>query len=413
MKDLLPRSRYFIRICAVILALYSFQLLASPITNQLSASPDDVTQLLSTLEKEDRSLIVKTPFSSFLKKLEHEKKAQEQYGVNWGMSYIPLMEHSASGHPKENASGAAYQFFGSYKPKLMQQFKTTLGLKLEDNHRYSDIAPGDFAQEIHSAILTVSSYRPYPVAVTELWLQQSPIPGVLAYRLGKIDVTTIMNSYAFDSRQFYFLNDAFSNHPATAVPTKALGGVLGIALGKHLYTAVGVVDANGQDTTSGFSLVHTGKLFTALEVGYREVITNPQSDNYHFFLWHVPAQPDTQQLSDQGLSLVLQKNLFNKFIPFIKLDWSKGRVATFNKLFITGFGLQHPFNGSTGLWGLGAGYVHVAQRAVHQAILETFYRVQLTPNSQLTPNIQFIKTLPVHEHQPTATVYNLRYRIAI
>lgn len=384
------------------------------ISNELSSSPDDVTQLLSTLEKENNSLISKTPLSSLIKKIEKEKKRQkEKYGVNWGMNYIPLLEYSSSGYPHVNASGSAYQFFGSYKPKPFQQLKTTIGLKVEGNHRYSDISPGHFAEEINSAILTTSGYKPYPLAVTELWIQQSLIPNVLAYRLGKIDLTSIMNSYAFDSRQFYFLSNVFTKHPATAVPSKSPGAVLGIALGAHLYTALGAVGLDGEDTTSGFSSFDRGKFFTAIEIGYRDIIKNPQSDNYHVFFWHVPDQPEKQQLSDQGISVVLQKNLFNKFIPFVKLDWSKGRVATFNKLFITGFGLQHPFYGSIGLWGVGMGYAQLAEDATNQAILESFYRVQLTPNSQLTPNIQFIKTLPINGHQPIATVWNLRYRIAV
>ncbi len=403
----------------IVMELFVFQIFAAPvsstnsISNELSSSPDDVTQLLSTLKQENNSLIPTTPLSSSLKKLEQEKKRQkEKYNVDWGMNYIPLWEYSSSGYPSENASGSTYQFFGTYKLKAFQQLKTTLGLKVEGNHRYSDVAPGNFAEEINSAILTTSGYRPYPLAVTELWVQQSLIPNVLAYRLGKIDLTSIMNSYAFDSRQFYFLSNVFTKHPATAVPSKSPGVVLGAALGTHFYTALGAVGLDGKDTTSGFSSFDQGKFFTALEVGYRDIITNPQSDNYHIFLWHVPDQPEKQQLSDQGISVVLQKNLFNKFIPFVKLDWSRGRVATFNKLFIAGFGLQHPFYGSIGLWGLGMGYAQLAEDATNQTILESFYRVQLTRHSQLTPNIQFIKTLPVNGHQPIATVWNLRYRIA-
>lgn len=385
----------------------------NPIANELSASPDDVIQLLSTLEQENNSIINKAPLTAVFKEIEKIKQQQKKHGLNWGTNYIPLVEHSSSGYPRENASGGAYQFFGTYKPKKFQRNKTTLGLKLEKNDSYTDISPGNFAQEINSAILTVSGYKPYPLAVTELWFQQSIIPNTMAYRLGKIDLTSIMNSYAFDSRQFYFLSNVFTRHPATAVPSKSLGGVIGLALGTHLYTALGAVNANGEDTTADFAALHKGKFFTALEIGYRDIITNPQSDNYHLFLWHVPAQPEKQLLSDRGLSVVLQKNLFNKFIPFVKLDWSRGRVATFNKLFITGFGLQHPFYGSIGLWGLGLGYAELAENDEQQAILETFYRVQLTPNSQLTPNVQLIKTLPVNGHQPIATVWNLRYRVAV
>lgn len=387
---------------------------ANSISNELNASPNDINQLLSTLEQENKSLIPNTPLTPYLQKFKTKKnKLHEDYGLNFGMSYTPLIEYSKLGQPHENASGGNYEFFGRYKPKSLQHSKTTFGIKLEDNHAYSTIPPGEFSGQINSAIKTVSGYIPFNLAVTELWLQQSLIPNKIAYRLGKIDLTSIMNSYAFDSRQFYYLSNVFTSHPATAVPSKALGGVLGVSLGPHLYSSIGAVDANGEETTSGFSTLHKGKFYTAVEMGYRDIITNPQSDNYHVFLWHVAAQPEKELLSDQGLSIVLQKNINSKFIPFIKGDWNRGHVTTFNKLIISGFGLQHPFLGSMGLWGLGAGWAELSeQQGVNQLIVETYYRLQLTPNSQLTPNLELIKALPVNQGQHLVTVFNLRYRFA-
>lgn len=132
------------------------------------------------------------------------------------------------------------------------------------------------------------------------------------------------------------------------------------------------------------------------------------------FLWHVDNRPELNKPGGQGISVVLQKNIHNRLIPFIKLDWSQGQAATFKKLFISGFGFEHPFSGEFGLVGFAAGYAELsAQNKANQWIAEAFYRVQLTPHSQLTPDVELIKPLASNGYHRIETVFNLRYRIAI
>lgn len=385
------------------------------IAKELSASPNDINQLLSLLKQEKYSLIKRTVATPFFDQFQADvKKLKDKYGIDFGINYIPLLEYSEAGRPKDNASGANFEFFGRYMPQSWQRTKTIFAIKLDDNHEYSSIAPGNFSGQLNSTIKTTSGYVPYNLAVTELWIQQSIIPDVVAYRLGKIDLTSMMNSYAFDSRRFFFLSDVFSRHPATAVPAKSLGAVVGFALSKHLYSAVGIVNAEGTEITSGFSTVFKGHYFTSVELGYRDVITNPQSDNYHVFLWHVDSRPEQAKPGGQGISVVLQKNIQNRLIPFIKLDWSTGEAAAFNKLFITGVGLEHPFHGYFGLLGVAGGYAELAeQKGTNQWIVETFYRLQLTPHSQLTPDVELIKPVSAKGFHRIATVFNLRYNVSI
>jgi hypothetical protein len=355
----------------------------------LSTSPNDINQLLSLLKQENYSLISQTVFTPYIKKYEDQVEAlQKSTGLNFGMSYIPLYEYSNAGMMTKTASGGGFDFFARYLPASLQGSKTVMGMKLSTNEAFSHIYPGNFSKQFNSKIRTVSGYLPLDPAVIELWVQQTILNDKMTYRLGKIDLTSMMNTYAFDSRRFYFLSNVFNSHPATAVPSKSLGAVIGVVLSKHFYTAAGIVNANGEISTSGFASLHQNDYYTALELGYRDIITSPQSDNYHVFLWHVDARNDRGIPSDQGLSVVLQKNFNSKIIPFIKYDWNQGRATEFKTLLISGFGLEHPFGGHFGLLGLAMGLVELSiYPGEHQTITEAFYRLQLTPYSQLTPDI--------------------------
>ncbi len=385
------------------------------ISSQLNASPNDVNQLLAFLQQEKYSLIPRTPLTPYLNQYEdHLKELKNKYGIDFGMNYIPLVEYSGAGNPHDNASGGNFELFGRFMPKNLQASKTTFGIKVDDTHSYTEITPGFFSSQINSIIRTTSGYIPYNLAITELWVEQSLIRNVLSYRLGKINISNVMNTYAFSSRRFYFLGNVFSSHPATAVPTDALGAVVGVSLSQHFYTSIGFIDAEGRVNDSGFSTVFKGHYFTSVEVGYRDIIVNPQSDNYHVFLWHVDSRPELGRPSGDGVSILLQKNFKSRFIPFIELNWNKHEPAIFSKLFISGFGLEHPFHEEFGLLGLASGVAELAERkGVNQWIVEAFYRMQLTSYSQLTPDVELIQPLSSNNTRRTLAVFNLRYRVAI
>lgn len=136
--------------------------------------------------QEKYSLIKRTIATPFFDQFQADvKKLNDKYGIDFGMNYIPLLEYSEAGRPNDNASGANFEFFGRYMPQSWQRTKTIFAIKLDDNHEYSSIAPGNFSGQLNSTIKTTSDYVPYNLAVTELWIQQSIILDVVAYRLGK------------------------------------------------------------------------------------------------------------------------------------------------------------------------------------------------------------------------------------
>lgn len=381
----------------------------------LNSSPNDVEQLLKTLRNENQALLPSTPLTPYFNYFKtYIHKLNDKTGLNLGMAYTPLYQHAVLSYERQNAGGGEFEIFGQYKLNKDQSKSPSIGFTIEDKHRYTFIPPHYLNTQFNSTIRTVSGYAPFKAAITQLWFQTSIIKNVLAIRVGKIDLTSIMNSYAFESRRFFFLSNVFSSHPAVAKPENGLGAIVGLKLSPHLYIAGGIADANGKDTTSGFNTIKYGQYFSSLEIGYRQNIIDPQSDNYHIFLWQVAARPQENLKSDNGVSIVLQKLVSLRFIPFIKADLNTGRVQKIKKLLTAGFGYHYPLNQPYGLLGLATGFAELSDRANgHQFIFETFYRVQLTPDSQLTPDIQIIKTIPIQAKAKWIPVASIRYRATI
>jgi len=118
----------------------------------------------------------------------------------------------------------------------------------------------------------------------------------------------------------------------------------------------GIANLNGGDDSASFNTLGRGEYIKALEFGYRDRIVNPQSDNYHIFLWQRDARKELNFPSDYGYSFVLQKNFANHFIPFIKANFNSGKVKEIKQLYTSGFGYHYPFNGKFGLIGFATGY---------------------------------------------------------
>ena len=82
-----------------------------------------------------------------------------------------------------------------------------------------------------------------------------------------------------------------------------------------------------------------------------------------------------------------------------------------DRIFTAGFGLEDPFGNAGDMFGLGVGWADPDARSLRdEYVVEAFYRVQVTPTLQFTPDFQVV-------FQPSAStddavgVFSLRFRI--
>ena len=361
-----------------------------------NVSPDDITVLLH--EKPD---------NVYFKKKDR---------LNPGIVYTTLTQYSKSGKPHQNASGGDFDLFSTWSICNKHLQNSLIGARLEQRHRFSSIAPRYFNTMIHTVVPTTKGFNQFDAALTELWWENNLTQETLiGLRVGKLDFSTLINSYAFNSQKQFFLNDIFTGAPSIAQPNNALGLVAGLRNSANYYAAISVADTNGDKTTSGFNtFFHYGQFFKSIELGYRDKLHNTRADNYHLLLWQSDPSAVHKLPSDSGIALLLQKNINQALLPFISLSVSHGHATLLKRMINTGIGIFNPFNDNEGeLLGLGAGYVTPSDtKKQPEIVLETFYRMTFHSLIEITPDIQLIR-LNRHNTEHWVTVGSLRFRAIV
>jgi hypothetical protein len=337
----------------------------------------------------------------------------EKFGLEIGMAYTALSQQVGGETSQKHGFSGDIDIFGRWKFHQSAASTHIIGFSLEQRHKWSKIPPSDLNHYLDMINHTTRAFNTYNAALVELWWEQQFHHDTAGFRVGKIDITSVMDNYAFESQNLFFLNTVFTGHPGWAEPANGLGGAFGLGLTEHLYSSFALIDTNGSNTRSGFSTFGRGQYFTAIELGYRAMLRNTDKDNYHIFFWHADARPEYAIKSDQGMSLTLQKNIDEKYIPFFRVDINRGKASEYKQLIITGIGIYSPFNQPASLLGIAVSQGKSTDIDYGtENVIETFYRIQVTPYLQVTPDLQFIRFKPPTSKKQWATIGSLRFRIA-
>ena len=380
----------------------------------LNLSPNELSKVLEEMKQKKPSLLEKTPDTDLLAywKAFHQQ-IKEKTGISLGVAFTGLSQYSPGVRPQDNASGSDLDLLGKWTSASFWGGVSNIGFHLERRNKFTTLAPASFNKNIGSVIKTTQGFNQFNPALVELWWQHVFPTKKSSFRVGKIDIMSLMNTYAFKSQKLFFINQAFTGYPAVSRPSKALGGAASLALTDHYYVGYGLVDANGTNITSGFNTFGKGQYFQGVELGYLEKIDNQTGNNYHVFLWHMAARPQINMASDQGASIVLQHKLSNKLTPFFKWNLSRGTAANYKYLYTAGIGIDKPFEQVYSLSGIAVAYGKPANSLRgYETVVEGFYRIQLSPFIQLTPDIQLIKFKPTNSTSKLGAVFNLRWRLA-
>ena len=99
-------------------------------------------------------------------------------------------------------------------------------------------------------------------------------------------------------------------------------------------------------------------------------------------------------------------------MPFTPLAFSENAgLTSFRKIVTAGFGLEDPFDNPGDEFGVAAAWAQPSDPQLSDEwVIESFYRIQLSPTLQLTPDLQFIIN-PSSGTKDVVVVGGLRLRI--
>jgi len=332
--------------------------------------------------------------------------------LDFGLAYTALWQRATQGTGPRSAAAGDFDFFGTWH-LVGQEGRTAgvLGFATEYRHDFGGIPPSQLNRSFGSITRTANGFNTFDFTLRQLWWQQLAADGRVLMRAGKIQMSDFFNTGRFRSANFFFLNQAFSANLAVAFPVVGPGVVLFGFPSDSYYLAGGVCAADPNETSSGFSGLSDGDVFGAFEFGFVSDLAGYGPGTYRFTFWGVDAVSSSGAPSGEGFAMSFDQQL-GRFIPFVRYAYNnRPGLTQIRQVASAGFGWQNPFGNKGDIFGVGVGWAHPDSRqARDEYILEAFYRIQITPTLQFTPDFQMIID-PAFGAEDVVGVFGLRFRL--
>jgi porin len=344
---------------------------------------------------------------------------QEENGLSIGVDYSAVSLSASESLGEDHAAGGMLRFFGTWD--LFGRGSDNTGAlvwKIENRHAYTDIAPSALGFETGYIGLFEPPFSDQKARVTNLyWRQRWDNVTLIA---GFLDVTDYVDVYALASPWTGFMNFAFSTGTTTIpLPNDAtLGIALGVWLTDRLYVIGGLSDTNSDPTNpfDGFdTFFDEREYFKHFEVGATNSRENIYVDNIHLTIWQVDEREAAKTPDGWGANFSYTRYLDDKWLPYIRAGYADDGGSLMQKSLSVGIAYQ-PVPGSN-LLGAGFNWGEPNESSFESGLddqyaLEVFYRLNISEQLAITPDIQFIRNPAQNPTESSIWVFGLRARMA-
>ena len=333
-----------------------------------------------------------------------------------GFAWTALYQHASwTRNDDDNAASADFDFFGRWRPLHTRK---TLGYVIfQTQVRYElwqDQTPSDLGSELGSLWGTVNGFNIQSFNLRQLYWQQFLFNNEFSYRIGKVDLGDIFNNNRLQSDNHYFLNAAFSDNPTMAYPDNNFGFDLIWRPKPLFYMSVGTADASGDnnnDDEAGKELKNTN-WFTAAEVGLTPWFENLGAGHYRLTAWYTDADTESGSSGASGISLSCDQDLGPRMLAFLRYGYTDGDLTSTEQIVAGGVAFKRPFGKNDDMAGIAAAWGRPSQHVLgDQAVVEAFYRFQVTPAIEVTPDLQLTIDPSLAPEEDYVWVFGVRMRI--
>ena len=334
-------------------------------------------------------------------------------GLDLGLAYTALYQGATSGRGSTHTGAGDFDFLGSWH--LIGEEGSTagrLGFSTQVRHSFGGDTPRELSGSIGSLVPTVNGFNDHDFELRQLWWQQLAADGRIFLRLGKISQRDLLSTGRFQSDNFFFLNRAFSSSLAVPFPETGAGAVGFVWPTEWLYVAAGIGTADPGDTSTGLDKLFDGELFTGYELGFTTQLDGLGPGTYRFTYSRTDRVDERDQPSGSSIALSFDQQL-GKVVPFVRYAYSdREGLAEVRQILTAGVGVFDPLGNQGDVFGLAAAWAEPDLSLLRdEYIIEAFYRIQLTPTLQVTPDFQLIINPSFNTQDDVVGVFGLRVRI--
>ncbi|MFA0057373.1 carbohydrate porin [Vibrio echinoideorum] len=284
----------------------------------------------------------------------------------------------------------------------------TLQLRVDHKHGYTDSTPSEFVMgNVGGFGLIQPAFSDIGIRLTNLYWAQTFNEQSTDVMVGFLDTTDYVDTYQLGNPYYGFSNLQFSTGSGSIpIPDEStFGGVLRHMMSENYYVYASFSDAKS-DSTKPFDgveqFIKDNQYFKSLEIGWVESKDDFYLKNSHLTVWHSDG-PKEQASENYGAnwSSIYQTG---SWIPFFRVGVAKGPEALYKSSAVLGTGYAGL---GRGILGLAFGWAKPNTNLDNSYNSEIYYRMSWGALS-LTPNMQYLHSLPFNSKADDAWVVGLR-----
>lgn len=385
---------------------------------EVGGGPDDITLSLEEAAMKEPGLFPNAP-DAWIKR-EWRKLAQlldERARIEVSLAYTMVYLHATESLGARDAFAGDFDFSGKWR-LLGDPDAWAMGTLFyqAEQRAATTPSPANLGSEIGSLVPLTDGFNEQDFALVQLYWEQRLAEQRVILRLGKINLNNLVSTNRLANDNIYFLNSTFSARPEIAMPSNPLGGTASYRPNDFFYIGAAVSNAYGKKTTSGFSYAGDGEYFFAVETGVTPTFEGLGKGTYRLTYWYKDAVERTDSPHGQGIALSMDQEVGDRLIAFSRIGYSDGDLKPAQALASLGLGVEEPLGRKDDFAGVAAGWNDPnssLEGSRQQYVMEAFYRLQLTPTMQLTPDVQLIFDPSNNDETDLIAVFGVRLRASL
>jgi porin len=280
---------------------------------------------------------------------------------------------------------------------------------------FNDLTPAELGPEIGTLFDTTDGFNERDFALRQLFWQQYLLDNRLVLSAGKLDPGNHYNGNRASNDNLLALNKALSANPARFFPEEGIGANVKFIPSEMMFISTGVHDANAEGTESGLNTMFDGDYLYAADLGFTPMLgsRNDLEGIYRFGVWYNDFAEEFDKDSGWGFGISISQFITPTAGIAVRYGWQSEddveveQVLSAQYLSFVGGGRPKD------VWGVGAGWGRPSDGELDdEFIAEAFYRLQVTRNMQLTPDLQCIINPSNAPDDDALLVFGLRLRTA-
>ena len=379
-------------------------------------SPSDVEGELQTVTPQTGALVdwgIEELFPQSWTDWRQEMK--DRYGFEFGFAYTALFQQASGGPGRRNAAGGDVDLFGTWRLIGTADDNPGKLVWAADNRHalFTELTPAELGPEIGTLFDTSDGFNERDFALRQLFWEQHLFNEKLVLSAGKVDPGNYYNGNRASNDNLLALNKSLSANPARFFPEEGIGANAKLFPRDDYFLSFGVHDAGAKGTETGLNTVGNGDFLYAGEFGFTPRLNGELEGFYRFAAWYNDPVDYTGKDSAWGIGVSIGQFITPTAAIAVRYGWQSADDVEVEQVFSAQYLAYVGGPRPKDVWGVGAGWGKPSDGDLDDEFVgETFYRLQLTRNMQITPDVQVIVNPSNAPDDDVLAVFGIRLRFA-